>query len=1126
MAKKKISGITIALDADTKGVTSGLKDIVNQSTNVSKELKDVERLLKLNPNNVELLSQKQELLSRQVELTTNKLEALKGAQADVERQFKSGEIGEEQYRKFKREIEATEGALNGFKGQLSSMRVEQEKLAQNTQRLSTFFEATGTDINDFSDVLGTRLTAAIKEGKANSSQLEDALNKIGRAALGQTADINKMKQALDSIDDGNSVQKVSSDLNSLKSDANKADDALDKIGDTLEEIDDKIDKGNLLDAGESLSEMSDKAKDMAGKTIEAFMEVEDAQKKLNASMGVAGTESAKKYEQALNDIFTSGLFDDMNEAADAVALVSKNLGDMSSQELNKIVQNVKVLENTFGVDLAETIRGVAALQQHYGATAEESLDMITVALQRNGSTWADEVGDNLTEYAIHFKQNGYSMKKMFETLEAGTKAGAYNLDKVNDVLKEMGIRLSDGSVKSAVEELGGEWQNLYDTMSKGGASNEEIFDSLVQKISEVGTEQEKATLISSIFGSLGEDNGIKVMEALAGVGEEAEKVKGAYDNIAGASDKLNNDTTTTSRKMQGAWNDLKLALAPIGKELATALVPLLEGLTEILKMFQNLPGPVKTFIAAFLGISVILGIITGLVVAMEALAGIIGGSVVATLGIFAAVIAGIIVVIKNWGAITDWISDKWDKVSSWISGVWKQLSESASDIFGSIQDFFTNLWDDITKGVTDTWDNITQYFSNMWNDIVQGIQETWDEVVQYFTNIWDGITQSISNTWDGIVNYFSELWETIEENIHEVWQRIKDFFEPIIKGIFNIISVPLSLLQTVLEAVWLSIKAGITIAWEAISQFFSYIWGTIVQTMQIVWNGVVQYFSGVWNTISQKVQEIWQIITQFLSNTWQSISQTAQNIFIPIRDFFSNTWSQIKNRATELWNIIKEFLSTTWTKISTTASNIFTSVKDKLTSIWQGITSSISNVVSKMKDTVGSVFDKMRDKISSVVEKIKGIVQGLADKVNEVKESIKNFIRKIAEAIGNIKLPHFSLKTSSKKILGKDITYPSGIDVKWFADGGILTKPTIFGASGNKLLGGGEAGKEAVAPLDKLMAYIQKAVDVGLSKKQATDEIHLHLTAYGNLPKETLDQIAEYLMYKFVDLKNKNEFSG
>lgn len=1031
MAKKKISGITIALDADTKGVTSGLKDIVNQSTNVSKELKDVERLLKLNPNNVELLSQKQELLSRQVELTTNKLEALKGAQADVERQFKSGEIGEEQYRKFKREIEATEGALNGFKGQLSSMRVEQEKLAQNTQRLSTFFEATGTDINDFSDVLGTRLTAAIKEGKANSSQLEDALNKIGRAALGQTADINKMKQALDSIDDGNSVQKVSSDLNSLKSDANKADDALDKIGDTLEEIDDKIDKGNLLDAGESLSEMSDKAKDMAGKTIEAFMEVEDAQKKLNASMGVAGTESAKKYEQALNDVFTSGLFDDMNEAADAVALVSKNLGDMSSQELNQIVQNVKVLENEFGVDLKETIRGVAAMQQNYGITGKQALDMITVALQRNGSTWADEVGDNMAEYSQLWSQMGFSASETFQILENGTRNGAYNLDKVNDVVKEIGISLTDGRIEENIDSFSRKSKELFESYKSGGASQAEVIQSLLTDLGEMENKTEALSLASTVWSALGEDNSLKVLTSLM-------SVKGGYEDVQGAADKLNNDTTTTSQKMQGAWNELKLALAPLGEELATALVPLLEGLTEILKMFQNLPGPVKTFIAAFLGVGSIVGIIAGIAAAITAIVGILGGPVTLVLIAITLLIAGVIVVIKNWGAITDWLSDKWDKFSKWISEVWEGISDRASEIFESIREYFVNLWTGITDYITETWTKITQF---------------------------------LSDTWDSITN-----------KIHEVWQGIVEFLTPIIQAIVNIIKVPLSLLQTILEGIWLAIKAGVTIAWEAIKLF--------------------------------------------LTSLWQSISQTAKNIFIPIRDFFSNMWSQIKNRATEFWNVIKEFLSTTWTKISTTASNIFTSVKDKLTSIWQGITSSISNVVSKMKDTVGSVFDKMRGKISSVVEKIKGIVQGLADKINEVKDSIKNFIGKIAEAIGNIKLPHFSLKTSSKKILGKDITYPSGIDVKWFADGGILTKPTIFGASGNKLLGGGEAGKEAVAPLDKLMAYIQKAVDVGLSKKQATDEIHLHLTAYGNLPKETLDQIAEYLMYKFVDLKNKNEFSG
>lgn len=840
MAKKKISGITIALDADTKGVTSGLKDIVNQSTNVSKELKDVERLLKLNPNNVELLSQKQELLSRQIELTTSKLEALKGAQADVERQFKSGEIGEEQYRKFKREIEATEGALNGFKGQLSSMRVEQEKLAQNTQRLSTFFEATGTDINDFSDVLGTRLTAAIKEGKANSSQLEDVLNKIGRAALGQTADINKMKQALDSIDDGNSVQKVSSDLNSLKSDANKADDALDKIGDTLEEIDDKIDKGNLLDAGESLSEMSGKAKDMAAKTVEAFTEVEDAQKKLNASMGVAGTESSKKYEQALKDIFSSGLFDDMNEAADAVALVSKNLGDMSNQDLSQLVQDAKVLENTFGVDLKETIRGVAAMQQNYGITGKQALDMITVALQRNGNTWADEVGDNMAEYSQLWSQMGFSASETFQILENGTRNGAYNLDKVNDVVKEIGISLTDGRIEENIGSFSQKSKELFESYKRGGASQAEVIQSLLTDLGEMENKTEALSLASTVWSALGEDNSLKVLTSLM-------SVKGGYEDVQGAADKLNNDTTTTSQKMQGAWNELKLALAPLGEELATALVPLLEGLTEILKMFQNLPGPVKTFIAAFLGVGTIVGVLAGVAGALTAIVGILGGPVTLAIIGVTAVIAGVIAVIKNWGSITDWFSDKWEDLKSWWSDFWGQ--------FG--------------------------------------------------------------NPVEGALEFIKR---------------------------------------------------------EA------------------------------------------KITTSFLFGS----------------------------------------------------------------------------------------FD---------------------DKVNAIKDLFK-FLKIKLPKIELPPMPHFSLKWSSNKIFGKKLSYPSGIDVKWFADGGILTKPTIFGTSGNKLLGGGEAGKEAVAPLDKLMAYIQNAVDASLSKQQVTDEIHLHLTAYGNLPKETLDQIAEYLTYKFVDLKNKEVFGG
>lgn len=629
-------------------------------------------------------------------------------------------------------------------------------------------------------------------------------------------------------------------MNGLKSDANKADDALDKIGDTLEEIDDKIDKGNLLDAGEALSGMSDKAKDMAGKTIEAFTEVEDAQKKLNASMGVTGTASAKKYEQALTDVFRSGLFEDMSEAADAVALVSKNLGDMSNQDLSQLVQDAKVLENTFEVDLKETIRGVAAMQENYGITGKHALDMITVALQRNGSTWADEVGDNMAEYSQLWAQMGFTASETFQILENGTRNGAYNLDKVNDVVKEIGISLTDGRIEENIDSFSQKSKELFESFKNGGASQAEVIQSLLTDLGEMENKTEALSLASTVWSALGEDNSLKVLTSLM-------SVKGGYEDVQGAADKLNEDTTTTSQKMQGAWNDLKLALVPIGEELALALQPLLLGLTEILKSFQNLPGPVKTFIAAFLGVGTIVGILAGVAGALTALVGILGGPVTLALIAVTGIIAGVIAVIKNWGSITEWFSKQWDRLQKWWTEFWARFSDPADSAF------------------------------------------------------------------------------------------------------------------------------------------------------------------------------------KILSSS-----------------------------------------------VKTVTSFLFGS------------------------------FD---------------------DKVNAIKNMFK-FLRLKIPKIELPPMPHFDLKWSSKKIFGKNISYPSGIDVKWFADGGILTKPTIFGASGNKLLGGGEAGKEAVAPLDKLMGYIQTAVDKSLSKQQASDEIHLHLTAYGNLPKETLDQIAEYLTYKFVDLKNKEVFGG
>lgn len=141
---KRIKGITIELDGDTKGLDKALKGVNQESRDIQKELRDVDRLLRFNPKNTELVAQKQKLLGDQVQSTKKKLEQLKGSQEQVTKAFEAGEISEEQYRAFQREIAETESKLNHYENQLKQVDKTQrsfgDKLASSGKRVKEFGE--------------------------------------------------------------------------------------------------------------------------------------------------------------------------------------------------------------------------------------------------------------------------------------------------------------------------------------------------------------------------------------------------------------------------------------------------------------------------------------------------------------------------------------------------------------------------------------------------------------------------------------------------------------------------------------------------------------------------------------------------------------------------------------------------------------------------------------------------------------------------------------------------------------------------------------------------------------------------------------------------------------------------
>lgn len=160
MAKKRIQGITIELDGETRGLEKALSDVDKQSRNLQQELRDVERLLKFDPGNVEALAQKQQLLTEQVQATTERLNRLRAVQQQVQQQFERGEIGAEQYRAFRREIVETENRLKSFE---SKLRATQQKV----------------------NTLGERLKEAGREAKRAGREIANSLGTAG--AAGTTA---------------------------------------------------------------------------------------------------------------------------------------------------------------------------------------------------------------------------------------------------------------------------------------------------------------------------------------------------------------------------------------------------------------------------------------------------------------------------------------------------------------------------------------------------------------------------------------------------------------------------------------------------------------------------------------------------------------------------------------------------------------------------------------------------------------------------------------------------------------------------------------------------------------------------------------------------------------------------
>ncbi|ABK61912.1 phage tail tape measure protein [Clostridium novyi] len=326
------------------------------------------------------------------------------------------------------------------------------------------------------------------------------------------------------------------------------------------------------------------------------------------------------------------------------------------------------------------------------------------------------------------------------------------------------------------------------------------------------------------------------------------------------------------------------------------------------------------------------------------------------------------------------------------------------------------------------------------------IYKNWDKIGPWLSNLWNGIKEVSENVWNGLKDFFSTTWQAIVDIFITIWEGIKWLFEMLWEIIKAIVLSAMSILEAVIGTGLNVIKA----IWE------------------LIWNNIKDFVLPVWNAIKTTIQTVINAIKNIVTTVWNAIKSVTTTVWNSIKSVIITVWSGIKSVVTSAINVVKSVITTVWNAIKSVTSSVWNGIKGVISGVWNGIKSVVTGAVNGVKSVITSVWNSIKSVTSSVWNSIKGIIQkpiqDAADFVGKQVERIKGFFSRLSIKFPHIKLPHFKLD-GEFSLMPPKVPH---IGVDWYAEGGILTKPTVFGMMNGRPQVGGEAGPEAVLPIEKL----------------------------------------------------------
>lgn len=702
-----------------------------------------------------------------------------------------------------------------YKRTIKDIIAEQKALAAEMKATESAFDKNAS-AQEKATAKAENLNKRIENQKTYVEKLKEQLEKAKETYDDNSATVSKLRENLAKAETAlNKMESEQKDLNETikKAPYEEAKKKAEELGKKLDDV-----GGKMKTVGDNMTKyVTGPLAAFAGLSVKAWKDVDDAMDEMVKMTGKTGQEL-----QGLQDIakdLSTTLPVSLEDSAKAVAEVNTRF-DASGEKASELASQYLKFANITGTDVVDAIDSTQHALAAWGLSADQAGTMMDVLLQVSQDTGAsvDTLAAGIADNKTIFDQMGMSV------YTAAGFLGQLDKNGVDSSAAMAGLKKALQNATKEGKPLDQALKELDETLTSGNTDTEAYADAM------------------ELFGNKA---GPQLADAVrSGRLSLTDFARVASDSM-GSVDQTFEDMLDPADKFTTTMNQLKLTGAEVGATLLDALAPVLvqvaEALKSVAEWWSGLSPTMQNTILIIGGIVAAIGpvvsivgniitVVGALIPVIAAATAAIGamdialGPILLIVGAIAAAIAAVILVIKNWGAITEWFSGVWTKVTGWVKKAAEDVGNWVSDKWEKVTSWTKEAWGNVKEWTSEAWDKVKSTVSNVAESVKQNVVDKWNMIKETTSTAWSAIKSKVEENGGGIKGVLATFTEGYKTMWSNAFQAINNATGGKLGEALTTVQNKLQAIKDKFTSIFESIKNFVKNAIDKIKSFFNFSW--------------------------------------------------------------------------------------------------------------------------------------------------------------------------------------------------------------------------------------------------------------------------------------------------------------